>query len=536
MRALVPFLLLLALQARAANVCSAEPLQDELQYLRRLSLDLEGRAPTLAELERVLETGRVETAQLDGLLGKPQLKRIVRAWLRDAIYGNLVVPLTQNFGLARSDGTGGFPASGDVLWIPNRALAYRPRANGNAVPCLNEPARFNADGTPATHDVGDGYPREGWVAVHPYWERDPTATVKVCAFDAQAALRTPSGADCSRHEHSLNPACGCGPALRFCQGSTLGKVDTTTTINRALVEQALRLADRVVDEGRPLSDVLTLRELEVNGPLAHYLTWQTATTVDFLSRPSPSFSAPVMEFTNESWVRVPLSGRASGVLATPFYLLKFTTNRARANRFFNAFLCVALQAPPGGLPSPAEACSQEPDLSKRCGCNACHQVLEPAAAHWGRFTEAGTFELTDTEFPSFDATCIADGGALPDRCAHYVTRARVGAEAPYVGKLRSLLFASPESVAAVAAGPGAWAREKIDSKEVGACVTRRFFEKLVGRPFREDLADERALEASLRERFDTSGGDLGALLRAIVALPQYRTPRALNEPVTRSEP
>jgi hypothetical protein len=353
--------------------------------------------------------------------------------------------------------------------------------------------------------------------------------VRVCAFDAQAA-QVAGAADCSRDASAWTPGCGCGPGLRFCQGSTMGKPSTETVINRALVEQALRVGDRVVDEGRPLSDVLTLRELEVNGPLAHYLRYQTGTTVDFSSRASPSFTAPVKDFTDETWTRVPLIGRASGVLASPFFLLKFATNRGRANRFFDAFLCVALQAPPGGLPSPAEPCSQNPDLTQRCGCSACHLALEPAAAHWGRFIEGGDHELSEAEFPSFDPSCIDTGAPLPQRCQQYVTKARHPAEQPYVGKLRALLFASPEAEAAVASGPGAWAQVAVSSKAFDRCVTGRMFERFVGRPLRDDLSDERELKASLAQGFETSGRDIGALLRTLVTLPQYRRAGSAAEP------
>ena len=76
----------------------------------------------------------------------------------------------------------------------------------------------------------------------------------------------------------------------------------------------------------------------------------------------------------------------------------------------------------------------------------------------------------------------------------------------------------------------------ISSKAFDRCVSGRLFEQLIGRPLRDDLADERALKASLTDGFATNGRDLGALLRRLVTLPQYRRAGSAAEPQLEGTP
>ena len=531
-----PSLVALALAsttAAQAQVCSASALSTELQYLRRLSLDLKGSAPGLAELEQVVQRSAVEPEAIDTMLAPAELKRLLRQHVRALVWGNLRVPLEQNFGLIRTEvARPGLPRS-TALWIPNRSQFYR-RVGGqpgpDRRPCYDDVPQadlgYDASGRPLTQLDAEGYAREGFELVRPYWESDPTARVKVCAFEAQSALVAPNApaASCATHLSSYTqPGCGCGPQLAFCQGSSPGGPGTAGQINAALIEQALRLADRIADEGRPLSELLTARELEVNGPLAHYLRHQTATTTDFMSRGDLGFVVPQKAFTDPSWTRVTVTGRASGIVTTPFYLLKFASNRARANRFFDAFTCTTLQAPPGGLPGANDPCSREPDLSKRCGCSSCHAALEPAAAAWGRYAERGTFELKEAEFPDLDPTCVADGGPVSARCnTYYRTTALHPAEQPWVGKLKGLLYLEGAGLQNFDQGPSRWANDVVASGVFAQCTVRRFWERLVGRPFNEELPDERALLQQLQADFIASGHDVRTLLRGIVTAGQYK--------------
>ena len=46
-----------------------------------------------------------------------------------------------------------------------------------------------------------------------------------------------------------------------------------------------------------------------------------------------------------------------------------------------------------------------PDLQQRSGCAYCHALLEPSAAHWGRWTEQGVGYLSAASFPPTREDC-----------------------------------------------------------------------------------------------------------------------------------
>lgn len=525
MRPLSGIILVVALGAGAAQaqVCSARALNRDLQNFRRLSLVLRDRAPSAAELDAIVARGGLADADVEALLGSPEFAEVQRERLRHDLYGALDLDWEVGFQLLRTDpvSTPGLPDTRDVFWNRFReAPACDPSFEQSAYD----------GGVP----VADRNGLTGWVKVEPYWA--PGTKVKVCAIDAQAHLKGPfSGIECGTTAALVNPHrdCGCGPNLSFCQlGSpyAAGGVfyePTFEVLNRAFAEQSLRFARRLVEEGRPWSALLNSAETEVNGPIAHYLRYQTGTnlTANLASRPDLGYPNPRQLSWPDArtWVRVQSRGKAAGVLTQPHFLLKFATNRARANKFYNSFLCSSFQAPPGGLPSPTEACARNPNLTQRCGCSSCHAALEPMAARWGRFAERGTHELPAAEFPSFDASCVADGGPVNQRCRDfYRTHAASQAEQPYVGQPKAFLFADGFEHH-VDEGPLTLAQQAIASGAFARCTVSKEFQRVVGRPLREDLADERALRDALTTRFTGSNYDLRDLMRALVATPQFRT-------------
>ncbi|MBL8953056.1 MAG: hypothetical protein JNK82_19925 [Myxococcaceae bacterium] len=529
MNRLVVVALLAAATASAQGVCSMSRLTQDLQLYRRLSLDLRGRAPSAAEVDALVARGALADSDVDALLRTDDFVKVEREHLRADVYGALNVIWDTDFGLTRTDQTSAFvyEVSGDVFWIPNRGPMYRQSAAFRTCDLGREQKEFVNDVPVADPVTG----REGWVSVAPYWA--PDTTIKVCAFDAQAHLKGPmSGVDCSTQAARGARDCGCGPDLRFCQGYRTEYPTPTTVaeLNRSFAEQTTRFVDRILRDRRPYSDLILSDETEVNGPIAHYLRWQTQTvySADTSSRSDLGYPIPALEFTEtDKWQPVRVTGRAAGVLTQPHFLLKFATRRARANRFYNAFLCSSFQAPPGGLPSPGEPCSKNPNLAERCGCDSCHRSLEPMSAYWGRFAERGLHELKLPEFPSRDPACNADAGPLSDNCRqHYITQARHPAEAPYVGMLSAYLFADVGPTPftdAIEQGPRALARSAVDSGAFARCTVTKQFTRLVGRAPREELADERALVDSLTERFRASNHDLRALVKDLVFTRQYRT-------------
>ena len=226
------------------------------EYLKALSLDLRGVVPTVAEYEAI-SAGTDPASLVDEWLASDDFAaRAVRRH-RALLWDNISnVRLVYNRArLSLRDG---------VYWRAGAARYYgRLPPGGVAVPCLDEPATFNPDGTPVTRVV-DGVPREGWVEVAPYW--DPATPIHVCAFDAQTARTSPMGTDCSTRAahtaaggiYSGDPGCGCGPNLIWCDTAA-----THTEMVNAMTEDVERRIAAIVREDRPYTELFTSRRAYV---------------------------------------------------------------------------------------------------------------------------------------------------------------------------------------------------------------------------------------------------------------------------------
>jgi len=512
--ALVVAFALVTPEARSQDAaeCAPEVAQlDRYQYLRALSLDLRGVVPTVEEYEA-----------LDDLDDVPS--EWIEEWMQTAGFGDRVVrrhrelvwPSVGNVRLVTFRRR--FRTTDDRWWRGGAARAQR----GDSVPCLDEPVRYGPGGEILTELQPDGTEREGWVMVRPYWA--PDTEIKVCAFDAQEQRYSPSGRDCAHRSNSETRECGCGPNLRWCD---TGSVHNQLTASLA-EDVERRIAANVVD-GEPYHRLLTGRRAFVNGPLVFY--WKNLTlaydSVPLVPEPIDTALLPDLEFTDrDTWVEVELPESHAGILTSPVYLLRFQTNRARAARFYDAFLCQPFQPPPGGIPVDDELASLQPDVQQRPGCNYCHALLEPAAAHWGRWTQQGGGYLDPAEYPTFRAEC-ADCARGFEACSstcslHYVTRAVSPEEEEYLGMLRSHEFLRPAHEGYIDDGPARLVREGLGDGSLTECAVRRAASWLL---HRETRANE---ELWLRDLEDTLvGGDFAYrdLVRAVVTSDTYRRVR-----------
>ncbi len=398
-----------------------------------------------------------------------------------------------------------------------RSTPYR----GARVPCRDEPAEFDDNGAIITKpdDADPSIRREGWVEVHPYWESSPTATVRVCAFDAQeneTGIEHRRGIEVNCNDNWSAPECGCGLNLRWCQSVSHR---TRDSILDSMSEQTLRFATQIVAEDRPYTELIRGTDIEVNGPLSHWLRHQTfATNVLLTSGPSQNYEMPVVRFHERNrWVKAPRGSLHAGVLTMPAYLLKFQSDRGRANRFYDVFLCQHFESsdPP---PDATDACHQEPDLTQRCGCKGCHVTVEPAAAYWGRWAEAGLMALEVDKFPRVQSEC-SDGSSRFCRTFYFnelaVMNALVGG--PYVGTLRSYVFADEARKANIERGPSGIAEKAIESGNFFRCTTRRIWSKLMAR-LPQGAEVERLDEVAEAFRHHDNLRDL---IRALVKTPEY---------------
>jgi hypothetical protein len=334
MKPIFSLVLVLSIPAAAeAQVCAGDDVQANLQYLRRLSLDLRGRLPSVEELTAVVTGGSLDPALIDQMIASEEMVEQLRAYHRDLLWTNVLDRrISRNVWQLRSPNQRN---GGPAYYIPaaQRSILYR----GAQTSCLDEPARFDANGAILTtvDPNNASIRREGWVEVAPYWA--PDTTIRVCAFDAQDEMQAQDQGgrtvNCSRQTNARG--CGCGPNLRWCQSQGDG---TTREILESMNEQLLRFTDDVVRNDRPYTDVLLAKDMEINGPIAFWLRNQSQTAGNLLyAGPQQNYQVPNLPF-GAAWQAVDRGARHAGVLSMPGYLVKFQSNRGRANRFYNAFL------------------------------------------------------------------------------------------------------------------------------------------------------------------------------------------------------
>jgi hypothetical protein len=495
-------------RAQSDETCRPDDIpQDALRYWRSLRLDLTGQPPSVAEYEAIRAEGEVSNERVRELLGSDgfvgRVQRLHRALLWNNIE-NVSLYSFQTF-LARDRST-------DIYWLRNRATGYR----GSQIPCRDEPATFDEDGNIETVDGV-----EGWVEVEPYFA--PGTTLKVCAFDAREAAVSSRGSACDTSAAFRDPGCGCGPDLRWC------RVGANREVNAAFAEDVDRRVGRVIAEGRPYTDIFTSNVAYVNGPLAFYLKHQSglAQGISFEPLALEPDNLPDLPFTAvDEWVEVRLPEGHAGVLTSPAYLLRFQTNRARANRFYDSFLCQPFTPPPGGLPVADPEALAQPDLQLRDGCKYCHAILEPAAAHWGRWAQQSAGFLDPVDFPAFRSDCEAcatSGQRCSRECReNYITRPLTTAEESYVGQLYAFQFLRPEHFDHVEEGPQLLVTQAVIDDRFATCVARRAAEGLLGRELTEDEAP--ALD-TWSQAFTQSGFDYRSLIEAVVTSDVYRRVR-----------
>jgi hypothetical protein len=498
-------------------VCRADvPELDIHQALRAISLDIRGVVPTDEEYAALDGQTDIPEATIDAWLDTEEFVQRAVRWHREMLWNGLgAMNFTSfRFGISRDS---------NQLWFRSNAQqTFVYRGGQNTVGCANTPAEFNGDGTIRTTSA-NGANVEGYVMVSPYWA--PDTQIKVCAFDAQDTLVTSTGVDCSTNAGAGNPECGCGPNLRWCrQGDFLSKVA------RGLTEDVdRRIADNI-RRNRPYTELFTSRKAFVNGPVVHFLRYMTGIPQDVNFRPLPYDleTLPDIPFTADTDFReVELPQGHAGILTSAAFLSRFSTNRGRANRIYNSFLCQPFQPPAAGIPVGSLEAQRELNLQVRDGCKYCHALLEPASAHWGRWPERGAGFLSQQQFPAVSSACTAcstAGMPCPTECTNfYFTRATASSERPYLGKLKAMYFLRDQHTINVDLGPRHLADAAMVENQMPACLARGVVERLGGRTV---LPDERQyVEEELSRAFVQGGYSYRALVRAMVLNPTYRRVR-----------
>jgi hypothetical protein len=514
------------------------------RQLRRLSIDLRGNVPEVADYDSVAGKGELPDALIDAYVDSDEFRIQMRHYHEDLLWTN---PTTVLGDVGFSLSTSNFGGAGPTVYAVSSTTKSKLYRGGDGTHvCQDKPQAalgYDANNLPIAEPIGvdavGAFSAEGWVEVHPYWEADPAKTIKVCAFDAQITetyTLPPADADAGTWscDHLLAvgkaKSCGCGPNLDYCM--LTGSVQPL--VLSSIREQLLRLVDDYTDGTRPYSEMLTTHRSWINGPLVHYFHYlgqrQSLSRTQNLYEPSDGV-LPDLPFTAaDTWVEMEREDPHSGILTLPAYLLRFQTNRGRANRYRIAFEGQYFEPPS----TKDTGCNKEgDDLTQRCVCRQCHMTLEPLAAHFGQLTEAGTTSLHDftRAFPSLKACSKGVlGPASTSWCDRfYVTVPDVADPDIRPYKLKALRYADanhPKVQPSFDGGPAALAKADIEGEGhlFHTVATRQMFRFLMKRDpvldqtaadYEGDLLDTIAAEFRAHD-------NLKLLVKRLVKLPMYR--------------
>ncbi|MSQ83669.1 MAG: hypothetical protein EXR77_12420 [Myxococcales bacterium] len=523
-------------------ICSQPHDLDPWQLLRRLSLDLRGRLPAFEDYEKLTATVNAATSA-----GKP----IDTAALLADLAANLAQG--EEFALAMRryheglfwPSLAGIPVDdpyqrlggcGPAWCINDVGRKGNWRKGGGQYVCGNwEQKDWDAKGLPiATMTgidpiTGSPYQQEGWVLVEPYWA--PGTQLKVCAFDAQAGPGL--NGKCATVEGRSDPSCGCGPNLRHCSTSVVA-----ADIVAALREQLLRSVDDVTAGGKPYSDLLLSYDVWTHGRLQFWKKWLTPTVglqygYNVQGQGDPALPA-APEYTDTDWQLAKRTGAHAGVLSMPAFSLRFQTNRARANRFRILFSSQWFVPPEGkDLPQETGCDPNTDDLTQRCQCRGCHQVLEPLAARFGPIAEVGSTLMTDnTMFPKVNAACwpMVKAPFSAAFCGRFYVLNKYAFNPGWLKTWQYATMDDPlhQSIQqGLEQGPRGLAQQVVDDGQFYNSSVRNLWQFLMGRDMvleADDPHSELALLFELSGQF-SKHNDFRKLVLALVQLPHYRRVR-----------
>lgn len=498
-------LFLIGISAAQEPAAIVLPQMEGTELLRAMSLDLRGVVPSMEEYQAVQDGGAVDGV-IDQWLDSPGFTERVVKQHRSLLWNNVSnVRLTPNQSrLITRNG----------VWFRNAAST--PLRGVFNLGCTTRDAEFDEFGWPIREEVTPGVYDEGSLVISPYW--DPENPVRVCAFDAMEQQYAPDGTDCGDVNGIADDQCGCGPDLQWCI-----PVAVEREILDGMGEDVDHRIRAMVDNDQPYTELLTGNTGYLNGPVTHFLTHQTERRSGFRFSPN-SIDAerlPDLAYTDDGMVPVALGDHHSGVLTSPAWLLRFQTQRSRANQFHNSFLCQPFVPPSNGLPEVSEE-EQSLDLTARDGCQYCHALLEPAAAHWGRWAESGAAYLEPETFPAFNPACLecSTRGGCTDECrTFYVTQRLAPEQDPFIGYMNAFEFLEDRHATHVDQGPALLVNKTMADGRLPECVAEKTAEWLLGRS--PTSAEEPWVE-ELATRFAEAGFDYKTLIRDIVTSENYR--------------
>lgn len=504
---------------------------DDTRLLRRGTLVITGRAPTIQEYESLLalpeDQRRAEVLQrldamLDGSEFEDQLLRWGVEYLRTISYDF-------GFDFVNTEFYGHY--SLELNRCEDGTLHAGALGNLSNYPAMGEPYTICDD---PDADVRD---------IEPWWA--PGTTVAVIGA-AGGDVRTAGGVDCGGavdHDAWAAPTCSCGPNLVWCYrpGSQFPDDDNFDPVStrRAAFEEPARLFRHIIAEDRPFSDLVLGDYTLVNRGLAHLYVRNGRVNVDnaslddvrwwdafggddewrevtFASLHPDLLSSRDYAFDPRTEQGLPEGVPSAGVLTMLGSNYAFPRERVRAARWLETFACREFSPPPTDV----EFNPYDRDPGTEGVCQHCHQLIDPAAMHFKRIHGGGAqlggvggwdlAELSGTDFHDRAlSTFEYDTLMTPVAQATLETNPNAG-----------LIDFMPEDYALFGTrsdgtiGPLGFAKILVESGELDECAVRRFHEIVTGRDLIPGQDDMKI--ATLVDEFVANDRSVKSLIRALV--------------------
>lgn len=389
-----------------------------------------------------------------------------------------------------------------------------------------------------------------------------TLDIRVCKEETAAAAMAPMDSDKTKMVSCLSgygaaqsSGCGCGTGLELClpaatHSTTFPAAAFISSRNVLLgvddpedqtgfsffdwhslwMSQELQVfLTHLFAEDRDVREMVTGRHTYVNGPLSQFYRFAARS---YWNDPDPgqtplpdpaSLPANLLPQDTGTWILVPDRGpNAAGMMTMPWFLMKNATRRARGHITYNAFLCRDFVAPQGLRLPP----SAEPNLTRRDGCAACHQTLEPLAAYFSRLVESDWSWLDPQLYPAMNPACKQTmSGKIPGSCTSRYDNVFSTSQ---FGMLRGA-YAAPDHADLGPAGVGAYLAAK---PEFAGCVAQNIAASFLGRAVTAEDAD---LLDQLVNALTTGGFKARAMVKVLLDSSAYRSANNLSSTVWRKE-
>ncbi len=364
-----------------------------------------------------------------------------------------------------------------------------------------------------------------------YWANGQS--LRVCALDASQRTNSAyNNQSCSpTYTGRRDTSCGCGPEGAYCMPSVSVSANTDleslaqSRLRDGLNNEPLEIVASVVQRNEDYYQIFSTTRSFVTGPMRFMYERQLGSIQGIeMSAPAPMDTMPDMAYDDTRYREYVRGPEHAGVLTTSAYLGRFPTWRSRVAQIRTAFMCKSFTPGTDRVPAPTDACTREPNLAARCGCQNCHAAIEPMTAYFARWAERSTRFLNPLDFPVFDANCqqcALRGIGCTARCrTQYVTDTVDADGARFAGTLRGYLYRRPDEMPRADQGPSGLIAAGLASGEVQSCTVRTAWKNLVNRTMSEN--EMRTLLPGLVNDFAAHNHNYRALIRAIVTSATYR--------------